>query len=451
MVTRRGFEPTVNKAFAGFGFPAEAAQAAFPLDMFLPGSDLTPLEKEIDTVIDGLTSWKPEAKREGGEGAPSRIVVEGRDYEDALAKMGFLFLKNLWSDGLPIVPATEEHVDWLLTGTDLPRSKVVGEILPRRGIATVEVIATAAAMAGCRPEYMPVLIAALEAILDPLVYHQHMQASTGDAHPAVIVNGPVAKQIRLNSGYGCLGPSSAYPAGASIGRAIRFLLMNVGGSIPGAGAMALYGGPGRYTGLVFAEDEEGLPSDWKPLNVDLGCSGWRNTVTVLPTSGGICVWEGAALNEKEALLSLDNFAGYMRVPYAAYFGPIYNPHGAPGILLVGRGAAQGFSKLGWSKEKVKVYLWEHTKFSESDWLTEKLDLWIRGGLSVKEYVKYPLPIAVSSKNLMIVVAGGEQAGHSYWLQVHGGCFGPAIREINLPKSWEALLKKAEEDLGGPPP
>ena len=437
-------------AFAGFGFSAEAAKYVFPIKIFLPGSDLGPIEQNIDKIIDGLTKWKPKTEQKRIE-IPPGLTIEGKDYREAMGKMNLLFQKNKWSDGLPILPPTEEYVNWLLTGTDLPRDTVIGKILPRYGIATIEVIATAAAMAGCRPEYMPVLITALEAILDPQVYHQHMQTSTGDAYPAVIVNGPVAKQIRLNSGYGCLGPSSVYPAGASIGRAIRFLLMNVGGAVPGEGAMALYGGPARYTGLVFAEDEDGLPSDWKPLNVERGFAPGSNTVTVLATSGTTSVWEGAALEEKGVSHSLYNFSGYMGVPSGGYFAAVFNPQGAPGILLVGRTTAQGFSKLGWSKEKVKAHLWENTKLAESEWLRKILEHYsTRRQLPVKDYVQYPMPIAASPKNMMIVVAGGKQSGHSYWLQVHGGTFGPVTRTIALPANWETLLRKADEDLGPAP-
>ena len=211
--------------------------------------------------------------------------------------------------------------------------------------------------------------------------------------------------------------------------------------------MALYGGPGKYTGMVFAEDEAGLPPDWSQLNIERGFPRGGNTVTVIAASGAVCVWEGAAFDEKNAVLSLDNFAGYMRVPYGAYFGPVYNPYGTPGVLLVGPTAAQGFSKLGWSKDKVKTYLWENTKFDDSKWLREKLDSWVRKGLPVKDYVQYPMPIAVGPRNIMIVVAGGEQSGHSYWLQVHGGSLGPATKEIKLPANWKELLNKADEDLG----
>lgn len=445
MVTRRGFESVVDNAFAGLGLSAEAARYGFPAKMFLPGGDLSAIEQNIDRIVHGLTRWEP--KTANHRMVSPRIVIEGKDYLDAVKKLNLLFLRNLWSDGLPIMPPTDEAVDWLLTGTDFSRDKIIGKILPRGGICTVQTVATAAAMAGCRPEYMPVLIAAIEAILEPVVYHQHMQATTGSANPAVIVNGPVARQIRLNSGYGCLGPSSVYPAGASIGRAIRFLLMNVGGAVPGSGTMSLFGGPARYTGLVFSEDEAGLPSDWLPLNVERGFKRGTNTVTVLATSGNTGVWEGAALTEKEALYTLFDIAGSLRIPYAGYFNHAFNPEGAPGIVLLGRAAAQGFSNLGWTKERVKSYLWDNARLPDSEWLRKILADFSRRAMFVKDHVRYPIPIALSAKNIMIVVAGGEQSGHTYWLQVHGGTFGPASKEIRLSANWEELILEAEEDLG----
>jgi hypothetical protein len=436
----------VNNAFASLGFPAAAAKYEYPMEMFLAGHDLSPIEQNIDRIVDGLTQWKPETKVI--KTAPPTLTVEGKDYQEAVANMNLLFMRNLWSDGLPLLPATEESVQRMLRGTALSPDTVVGKILPRGGIATVKLIAVSLAMAGGRPEYMPVLIAAVEAILDPLVYHQHMQTTTGSCHPAVVVNGPIAKQIRLNSGYGCLGPSPIYPAGGPLGRALRLLLMNMGGAVPGKGSMSLYGGPGRYTGLIFAEDEECLPADWEPLNVERGFAPGTNTVTILTCAGTTEVWRGAAQEEKEALKTINNFAGTMRVPCGGYFGQVYSPDGAPGILLVGNVAAEGFSKLGWSKEKVKELLWENSKFPETEWLRETLQKWGHTrNLVVKDYTQYPMPIAVAPKNIMIVVAGGKQSGHSYWLPVHGGTFGPASREMKLPDHWDALLKKAEEDLG----
>ena len=242
MITRKDFTIIVKQAFGGLGFPADAPTIVeFPMGMFMPGSDLSPINENIDKIVYGLTKWEPkiEARRAY---TPPKVMVQGKDYHEAILNMNLVFLRNGWGDGLPLLPATEERVKWLLTGTDLPPDTVVGTILPRGNIATRESLAVCLAMAGGRPEYLPVLIAAVEAFVDPLFYHERIQTTTNSNYPVVIVNGPIAKQLRLNSGYGCLGPDPNHPAGASIGRALRLLQLDVGGAIPRAGTMALYGG-----------------------------------------------------------------------------------------------------------------------------------------------------------------------------------------------------------------
>src|SRR5262249_12422700 len=117
------------------------------------------------------------------------------------------------------------------------------------------------AMTGGRPEYLPVLLAAVDAFLDPTSGSTQLQTTSGSAFPIVIVNNPISAQIRLNSGFSCLSPDPQRPAGASIGRALRLLQQNVGGALPGIGTMANYGGV-RYTNVVFAEDEANLPPGW---------------------------------------------------------------------------------------------------------------------------------------------------------------------------------------------
>lgn len=414
--------------------------------MFLPGSDLSPIEQEIGGLVHGLLHWHAEREARA-PAAPETLSVQGEDHQDAADRLHALFLRNGWSDGLPFVPPTEKRVNLLLTGTDLPSDHVVGAILPMGGLASVSLIATAAAMAGCRPEYMPILIAAMQALLDPVIYHQHMQATTGSPSPTVIVNGPIAKELRLNSGYGCLGPNARYPAGASIGRAIRLLLVNVGGAVPGVGSMSIHGGPARYTGLVFAEDEDGLPSNWLPLNAERGLPRGSDAVTVLPTSGSTMVWEGAPLDQTEALHTLFDLAGNMSAPYAAYYAAGFNPHGSPGVVLLGRAAAQGFAGLGWSKERIKAYLWEHARIADSPWLRKTLEYFSRRGLYVKDHIGFPMPIAVAAGNIMLVVAGGEQSGHCYWLRSHGGTYGPCTRPISKPSTWHELISRSVDELG----
>ena len=450
VITRHGFTPVVSNAFGGMGFPNEAPiLTEFPVTMMLPGGDQTPLREAIDDVIYGITKWEPETK-EKGTTQPERLTVTGKDHAEALANNDYLLLKNLWSDGLPSVPATEERVNWILTGTDLPRDTILGPegygtIQPRGGIATVESVAICLAMAGGRPEYMPVLIAATEGLLDPLSMHGTMNATTCSGTPVVIVNGPIARQIRVNAKYGCLGPSSEYPAGASIGRAIRFMLVAMGGGVPGQGSMAIYGGGFRYCNVVFAEDEEGLPSDWDPVHVERGFPKDSNVVTVYAGVASQINLNGVrCLTEETAMATMHSFAGSMK--QAGNWQHAYGP----GILLLARYAVQPLSDLGWTKRTVQEKLWELSK-------TPVVDLgnyWGEGGAETVgvEMGTDPVPLCKEPGDIMIVCCGGEQSGHGLWMQTGYQPFAYVSTEVKLPAQaeWDALLAQAEEDLGPAP-
>jgi hypothetical protein len=259
---RADFAGVFKNAVAGLGLAPAGALVTFPMPIFLPGSDIAPLEARKQEFYDGLMRWKLEA----GSGAAERgrmIVLEAPTFETGLTRFNQLAVANLWGDGLPLWLPTRERVEWILRGAAAPASTVLGKMPPRGAVVTVEACAIALAMAGGRPEYLPVLVAAVEAFLDPAMVTDQLQAASGSAFPVVIVNGPIRKQIRLNTGFGCLGPDPQHPAGASIGRALRLMQQNLGGALPGTGAMANYGGM-RYTNAVFGEDEEGLPSSWLP-------------------------------------------------------------------------------------------------------------------------------------------------------------------------------------------
>ena len=421
--------------------------------MFVAGSDLTPIKENIDKITYGLTKWEPKQKQTKIE-VPDKITVEGKDYEEAMVNMNHLFLRSFWGDGLPLLPPTEERVKWILTGTALSPDTLMGKILPGGRLATVETLAVNLAMTGGRPEYMPILIAAIEAIVDPQVMHQHFNSTTCSVYPAIIVNGPVAKQIRLNSGYGCLGPSPKHPAGGAIGRAIRLILLNVGGAIPGTGTMSIYGGANRYTNIVFAEDEEGIPPGWEPLNVSyFGYPRGTNTVAVHPVNSTTNVLDQSVGTAETALSAMHTFARIMGVPNWNYWGHTEGfEKGAPGIMLIARGTAQGLAKFGWSKEKVQAFLWENTKLPWS--VIKNASLPYKIGIRIEANKAYlsmnePWPITSKPENLMIVVAGGAQSGHGYWMQI-GTSYKPTCKEIKLPPNWEELLKRAEKDLGSIP-
>ena len=411
--------------------------------MFWPGSDLSPIEENIDKVIFGLSEWESKVA-DRKKHAPPPVMVEGTDYQDAVNNVNLLFLRNQWSDGLPLIPATRERVDWILTGTDVPRDKVLGAMLPRSGIATIEQLAVSLAMAGGRPEYLPVLIAIVEAFLDPAIKHEHLQTTTGSNFPVVIVNGPIAKQIRLNSGFGCCGPDPNHPSGGSIGRALRLLQMTVGGAVPGQGTMAEFGA-NRFTNMVIAENEDALPEGWQSLSVERGFPIGSNTATFHFVASIVDMIPSTTGTEQAARYTLNRWSAYIGCPFNMYWGfEARWENGSPGVLLMGPLTAQGLASAGFSKDKIREFLWEKSKLSPE---------------KVKEYgyekhVKemqldpsMPLPVSKTPKSLTIAVAGGAPSGHAYFLPNQG--YTPVTREIKLPASsrWIELMKQAERDMG----
>ena len=181
------------------------------------------------------------------------------------------------TDGLPCVIPTEERVAAMVLASGLERDLVVGEMGPAQGIASVVKVAVAAVMAGCLPDYMPLVIAAVRAILDPRFDLTEMQATTHCTAPLIIINGPARLDHGpVASGFGALGPG--HRANASIGRALRLAMMNIGGGRAGESDMALLGHPGKFT-YCLAEDEENSP--FPPLHVDLGFAPDDSVVTVI--------------------------------------------------------------------------------------------------------------------------------------------------------------------------
>jgi hypothetical protein len=183
-----------------------------------------------------------------------------------------------WGDGLPVVPPTEERVAAMLGG--LPPERSLGPVPPAQGEATLEKIAVNAVLAGCRPSYFPVVAAAVEAALDPVFNLQGVMATTHPCGVLVVVNGPAARELEIQSGSGAFGPG--WRANATIGRAVRLALQNIGGARPGQLDRATQGSPAKYT-WCFAESAEGHP--WEPFHVWRGFAASDSTVTVCGAEG----------------------------------------------------------------------------------------------------------------------------------------------------------------------
>ena len=155
------------------------------------------------------------------------------------------FLEKPWSDGLPVVTPTQSRISLMLSGTDRDPSAILGPIPPGMGIASVESVAVHAVMAGCKPEYLPVVLAGTELLLKEEFNVNGVQGTMHGVAPMMIVNGPYSSKIGIHGGSGCLGPG--FRANSSIGRAIRLILMNLGEGIPGVSSMTVFGMPSRFT------------------------------------------------------------------------------------------------------------------------------------------------------------------------------------------------------------
>jgi len=178
--------------------------------------------------------------------------------EDSPEAVLAAFCERNWCDGLPIVPPTEERVRAMLGRFD--RERVLGVMPPLWREASVEKLAVNAVMAGCEPAHFPIIVAATEALLDPAFNLYGVQATTHPVAPLVIVNGPYGRSIGLHSGSGCFGPG--FRANATIGRAIRLILLNIGGAWPGRYDMATQGSPAKFS-YCIAENETASP--WGPM------------------------------------------------------------------------------------------------------------------------------------------------------------------------------------------
>lgn len=438
----------MTNAVSGLGLAPEAAMVTFPIALFLPGSDITAVEARKQEFYDGLTRWRP-LPTSSPSGESPMLAVQGDTFEDALVRANHLMLAGQWGDGLPVWPPTRSRVEWILRGSALPRAQALGTFPPRGGVATVETCAVALAMAGGRPEYLPVLLAAVEAFLDPESGSEQLQAASGSAFPVVIVNGPIGRQIRLNSGFGCLGPDPQRPAGASIGRALRLLQQNVGGARPGVGTMANYGGL-RYTNVVFGEDEENLPAGWPAHGTERhGFAPGRSSVSLAFANGATNIRRRGAKKEtpeEDALQGMHRMADFMRVPNLA--GLAGYERGTPGILMIPGVVAQTMAGLGWTKRSMREFLWEHSRIPAEQLRRAGGYAWIEidaSKVARESAALDPWPITASPDNFVLVVAGGGHPTNSYWLQGYSpGVVGRAVR---VPEGFESLLGEAAGELG----
>ena len=319
------------------------------------------------------------------------------------------------TDGLPVVPPTRERVERMLAGTGRDRATLIGELPPNYGRATVERIAINAVMAGCRPEYLPVLLAVVEAACDPTFALHGMSTSTHFSAPLIVVNGPIRARVGVNCSFGVFGPG--HRANATIGRALRLLMINVGGARPGETSMSTFGHPGRYTYCIGEFEEE---SPWPPLHVERGLSAGQSAVTLFAGEAPHGISDHASRTARELGGSLGwSMAGLWN---AKHF-PLYSHT----MLVVGPEHARTFGDEGWSKDDLKRHLHETVRvpfYALQPDADNGEGTNLRFGKTPKPGPDDLIPKFASTAEIHVVVAGGTAGRFSMaipgWLGTRNG-------------------------------
>ncbi len=434
-IEERG-KPTVSLVNTGFANDAESAGRgmAMPVLRIVPttvpceSSIIPDIEAGIDGAMDAIITalTKPLTAEEKSPKAreiekPQRIIFKG-----SLGEVNTFFYRRGWTDGLPIIPPTEEAVAEMLTGTDLPPEKLLGKLQSRNGKATIEKIAINAVMAGCLPTYLPVLIAGTINLLESepgFLGYTTFGFSTGSWAPFWTINGPIRNEINVNNGSGAFSPGNI--ANAAIGRAMGLIVKNIGGVRKGVEDMGVMGNPLKYT-AVIAENEEESP--WEPLHVELGYKKEDSTITVSFPQSYYQHWPYGS--DAQSILSsiVDNMPRSMR--YNIVMTP---PH------------AKNLAREGYTKEKVKQYIAEHKlvpaarmKAQASTGVNTRTMEALAG---LPENDAEMVPLIKDPRFIRIVVGGGPGAFIAHLL---GGGATPGkkqIQKIELPKNWDKLVAK----------
>ena len=393
----KGFMSDARSAASSRGWPGiRFVSETVPSECNVMEEIEAALDEAMGAILSGLSrplTPDEESPKPRGNRDLSRIVFKG-----SLEEVNRFFYRRGWGDGLPLIPPTQEAVAEMLTGTDLPPDHLVAKIIPRMGKATIEKIAVNAVMAGALPTYMPVLVAGVQALTDPLSLFSAWEVSTGSWAPFWVVNGPIRRDLHINSGSGALSPGDI--ANSTIGRAIALIVKNVGGARKGVEDMGTFGNPGKYS-MVLAENEEENP--WEPLHVEQGFAPEDSAITV---SFPNCFWTlmpPGGTDDESLLRTIDQSL----IPSTAGQSWI-------NVLLL-PAHAKTLAALGWSRRAIADFINDHA----------------RGGVGADFKT-----ITDGRGDVRIIVCGGPGS----WIVLTKGGRG-LTKKIELPTNWAKLVEK----------
>jgi hypothetical protein len=308
---------------------------------------------------------------------------------------------NGWTDGLPVVPPTAERVKAMLEAGGLEPERQLAFIENRQISVTAEKVAINAVMAGCKAEYMPVIAATVEALADPLYGYHGPATSTGGSAVFMLVNGPIARKLDINSGDNLFGPG--WRANATIGRAVRLVMRNVIGTLPGELDRSSLGHAGKYT-FCIAENEVNSP--WPPFHTTRGFRADQNAVTIFAAYAPHQYANRLSATPEGVLATA---CAHMKVSAGTARQPQY--------AMVFAGEHQAiFKKAGWAREDVQRYVFEHTKNTVAD--LKRINM-IAGEVKPEDE-RTLFPLVERQQDLLVIAAGGFAGVQSAFIPGWGG-------------------------------
>jgi hypothetical protein len=411
------------------------------LDYIPPAEEFEKLNfvgKAADEIIRALTRWTPQ-RPEIEEVPEKNLVYHGVDYQEAYENMEKFFLNHGWSDGLPLVPPTQNAVNRMLEGTELPREHLVAVFPPGQGKATIEKIAINAVMAGCLPQYMPIILAAVDAIIDPAFFLVGVQNTSGQLAPLLVVSGQnLIEALNINDSFCTLGPG--WKANTAIGRALRLIMMNMGHTWPGINDMKAFGNPFRYV-TVIAENEAAYSGAWEPLRVTEGFAEDQPTISVMPAMS----WQPDLVLPTPPSVAriIAHITTQAKVKYDRYANNcVYN-----NLVLISPTAFDAIRREGVSKASLQQTLYNTIQLPGSEVFDgregfgfNKLPKWVIE--KHKADPDAPVPLLLKPESLKICVSGGPGPDMIAYIGTWG--YGPSqfvTKPIKLPANWNKLLRK----------
>jgi hypothetical protein len=389
----------------------------------------------LEQVVQGLTVQPPEVKA-AGEPAPRDIVFEG-SYDEIQE----YFLEKEWSEGLPIVPPTVERVEKFLKFTDRAPEEIIGRLLPENREATIWNIAINGVMSGCRPEYMPVLIAMIEAMADPIFGVEHLGHTPG-TETLIVINGKISKQLRFNCLQGALRPG--FQANTSVARFWRMMLRNVAGFLPHKTDKGCFGGNFR---IVLAENEDAVAGfGWEPLSADLGFKAGDNVITISSCTEATQAIEVGATTAEQILRNIEARMADNHLFIQFFFRGMRT---RPTIVLT-PAVVRVLVDAGFTKQMIKQHFHENAKLwvnNLSGMIVNRFYKGIDDGnwpqfIGTTRELKRYIQMTSCADDFMIVVSGDPDRDHVMICAQNGYIGYPVSRQIRLPANWDELWASA---------